>query len=317
MGNACEGQSADATVCTDEHFSEREGCDLARNEGWFRYDCADNRDGRIPVARAAVDGELAAFNHGTNADCGLVDDGVQQRLSIKSAKALETLRLFEQRFDRISDSVLIIEAELKAGVTQPGYACDELAQLEAELDKIQCNGVDSIETSGLETGRDEARAKRKALTKRSESLHTVMDNLFSFAKELKRKTHDVGAKAKIQSKRFYVDATASFPLLTGEYVFDQATMLAGGPVWRMRGDKSCDGDDGSPVMYVNETGRCCIAPSESSALMKFSQICSGWPLEAGQEPWELTSWLSLSEEDRQFHPDLSVTVRLVEQEAAG
>lgn len=62
----------------------------------------------------------------------------------------------------------------------PGQARDKFAQLEAELNKVQCNDIDSISLSGLpEELATEARAKRKTLTLKAERVQFSLDTIFA------------------------------------------------------------------------------------------------------------------------------------------
>lgn len=97
------------------------------------------------------------------------------RLSEDTVSQLET---FERQFDDIERQMRDIVASWRAGHVAPGKARTDLAQLEAKLDKIQCNGVDSIETYELTSGKDTAKALRKELTKRAELIHERMDQVF-------------------------------------------------------------------------------------------------------------------------------------------
>jgi len=97
---------------------------------------------------------------------------------------MEQLLEFEQQFAEIERNVQAIEGALGSQDIAPGQARDHLAQLEARLNKLQCDGVDSIDTFELKTGKDQARALRKVLTRRAELMHNHMEGIFQRIKEL-------------------------------------------------------------------------------------------------------------------------------------
>lgn len=91
---------------------------------------------------------------------------------------MEQLTEFERQYTEIDHAVTDIEDALNCQQITHGKARDDLAQLEAKLDKLQFNGVDSIDTFELQTGKEQARALRKVLTRRAEQMHTRMDAIF-------------------------------------------------------------------------------------------------------------------------------------------
>lgn len=102
----------------------------------------------------------------------------ERQLSARSEFIMEQLLDFERQFEDIDASVAAIEAAFRSGELTPGKARDDLAQLEARLDRLQCEGVDSIETFELQSGKDQARALRKVLTRRAEQMHGKFDDIF-------------------------------------------------------------------------------------------------------------------------------------------
>merc|ERR1719336_1268324 len=100
---------------------------------------------------------------------------------------MEQLIDFERQFDEIDARTAEIYAGFQGGQIIPGKARDDLAQLEARLDRLQCEGVDSIETFDLQSGKDQARALRKVLTRRAEQMHERMDDLFAEIKQAMKK----------------------------------------------------------------------------------------------------------------------------------
>lgn len=107
---------------------------------------------------------------------------LQKRFSCKSESVLGRLGEFEAQFNDIEESIKRIAEGFHSGELTPPGARDHLAQVEALLDKLQFNGVDSIETFELESGKDKARSLRKELVRRAEELHGRMEEIF---KEIK------------------------------------------------------------------------------------------------------------------------------------
>lgn len=97
---------------------------------------------------------------------------------------MATLAGFDQQLTELDRSVSAVEAGLTSQQLMPGQARDHLAQIEAQLDKLQCNGVDSIDTFELQSGKAEARSLRKDLTRRGEVLHDRIEVIFRCIKEL-------------------------------------------------------------------------------------------------------------------------------------
>jgi len=98
---------------------------------------------------------------------------------------LEDLRVQQQALE--SKVGVILEALEEEAVT-PGQAKDKLAQIEAKLAKLQCNGIDCVSTAGLPPGTaDEVRAQRKELTAKAESLQLRLDEIFIQIKSMSNK----------------------------------------------------------------------------------------------------------------------------------
>jgi len=114
----------------------------------------------------------------------------QKRFSCKSEDILGRLGEFEEQFLGIDVSIRRIAEGFHSAEVTPGKARDDLAQLEALLDKLQFNGVDSIDTYELESGKEHARSLRKELTRQAEELHGRMEALF---KEIRQSSLAGGA----------------------------------------------------------------------------------------------------------------------------
>lgn len=75
---------------------------------------------------------------------------------------------------------------VQASEISPGQAHGDLAQLEARLDKLQCDGIDSVDTTPLAAAdRESARHLRRDLTRRADQLHGQIDGTFAGLKALK------------------------------------------------------------------------------------------------------------------------------------
>jgi len=112
---------------------------------------------------------------------------VERQLTARSEFIMDKLLDFERQFEEIDVTTMHIDEALRAGLEMPSQARDRLAQLEARLDRLQCEGVDSIDTFELTSGKDQARALRKTLTRRAEQMHEKMDNIFAYIKQAMKK----------------------------------------------------------------------------------------------------------------------------------
>lgn len=90
-----------------------------------------------------------------------------------------------RRLERVGSSVDEVESAVAAhisafadGSLALGKARDELAQLEARIEKLQCKGVDSVEISDSTEDKQAAKAMRKELTRRLESLQLKVEAAF-------------------------------------------------------------------------------------------------------------------------------------------
>jgi len=92
-----------------------------------------------------------------------------------AASGLGELELFEAQLMDLENNVLTVEGALRSSQLTPVQARDHLAQLEARLQRVQCDGIDSVTI-----GTDEARRKRKELTQKIECLQSRLDSIFAF-----------------------------------------------------------------------------------------------------------------------------------------
>jgi len=95
---------------------------------------------------------------------------------------LQELERFQQSFDEVKENARALEEAVHVGKVSPSKARDDLAQLEAKLEKLQCTGVDSLEISDLSADKEVVKIKRKKLTEQSELLHETIDQLFETLK---------------------------------------------------------------------------------------------------------------------------------------
>lgn len=77
-----------------------------------------------------------------------------------------------------------IVAKVQRGELTPGQGRTELSQVEAAGHKVECDKVDSIYTSELQTGKDEAKAEKKTQIKRLEQLFENLEVHFKWIKTL-------------------------------------------------------------------------------------------------------------------------------------
>jgi tetratricopeptide (TPR) repeat protein len=102
------------------------------------------------------------------------------RWSRGTSDPVVVLERLQVKCDEISNLVNAVERKFMSGELQAGRAMDDLAQLEAQLDKLQCKGVDGVDLGGSTTdaAQGAAKAKRKNLTATNELLHQKIDKMF-------------------------------------------------------------------------------------------------------------------------------------------
>lgn len=89
------------------------------------------------------------------------------------------LRNLEAQLQQLEIGVGETQEALRYGRAPLGQARDQLAQLEASLDRLQCKGVDCVSIAELSAAeQDFARVHRRALTRRIEALHEEIDAIF-------------------------------------------------------------------------------------------------------------------------------------------
>lgn len=101
-----------------------------------------------------------------------------------STGPLAELQALQVQLAQLEASVSATQEALRDGRMPSGSARDSLAQLEANVDRLQCEGIDSVSTSQLLGAELEAaKTLRRALTKRVEALHERMDTTFDRLRE--------------------------------------------------------------------------------------------------------------------------------------
>ncbi|KAF4693155.1 hypothetical protein FOZ60_011619 [Perkinsus olseni] len=110
--------------------------------------------------------------------------------SILSAKTLGHLDQLEAALHDVEREVSETEQDLISGEMSIGKAKDDLAQIEARLDKLQFNGIDSVQTVDLHSGKEPAKAARKDLVRQAENLSARIDKIFKQIKEAEKTGHD-------------------------------------------------------------------------------------------------------------------------------
>ncbi|EER19360.1 60S acidic ribosomal protein p2, putative [Perkinsus marinus ATCC 50983] len=126
--------------------------------------------------------ELERTHEGKHVDMELPKDDPAEKFmksfSILSAKTLGQLDKLEAALRDVENEVTKIEQDLISGKMSLGKGKDVLAQIEARLDKLQFNGIDSVETVDLHSGKEPAKAARKELVREAERLSARIDTIF-------------------------------------------------------------------------------------------------------------------------------------------
>lgn len=110
-------------------------------------------------------------------------------LSPRSVSALAKLEDFAHDADALEKLLAGVELCLQDYPRTPRArlleAKDQIAQMNGNLEKLQYNGVDSIITAELESGKEKAKEKRKALNQRCDSLRErILQNSRDLARML-------------------------------------------------------------------------------------------------------------------------------------
>lgn len=109
-------------------------------------------------------------------------------LPTKAGQALAKLDAFKAALKSIEEEVRAPEQNLR-GVSSPSImrmVRDELAQVEARLNKLQCAGIDSIALCDLGSDKDAAKLMRKELIQDAEHLQQRIEFMFDRIKDAQR-----------------------------------------------------------------------------------------------------------------------------------
>lgn len=120
-------------------------------------------DPRPKVVKRSSQGNLAPLTRG---------------FSLQSEEAMQRLSKLDESFVKIEQRVAEIEHLAKAGGQGVEKMRTELALLEAEANKLESKGVDSVYTSELGTGQAAAKEAKKALLRRLEALFAQIEGIF-------------------------------------------------------------------------------------------------------------------------------------------
>eukprot|EP00933_Yihiella_yeosuensis_P036730 TRINITY_DN30501_c0_g1_i2.p1 TRINITY_DN30501_c0_g1~~TRINITY_DN30501_c0_g1_i2.p1 ORF type:complete len:475 (-),score=86.98 TRINITY_DN30501_c0_g1_i2:24-1448(-) len=105
----------------------------------------------------------------------------QAKEQLSAIDTLTKLRKFEGKVESIESKLQNQLKMLNDREVSPGQAKSSLAQIEAELQQIQCKGIDSIPTGGLP---DTLRNQKKQLTKSVDALLNDLDAAFDRIKQM-------------------------------------------------------------------------------------------------------------------------------------
>lgn len=111
-------------------------------------------------------------------------------LSVRSEAALKTLGDLDSRLAQIENRVAEMDALVRGARESEldaaeflGQLKTELALLEAEANKLETCGVDSVYTCELESGKADAKAVKKVQLQRLEALFTKIEDVFAAIKQ--------------------------------------------------------------------------------------------------------------------------------------
>lgn len=117
-------------------------------------------------------------------------------ISPQSATALQQLESYADQLEGLENEVMHVEAVIgnsKASRVRLLEAKDQIAQTNGYLEKLQYAGVDSIITAELNSGKELAREKRKALNARCDILR---ERLLAASQKLNKVLDSFGSPGK-------------------------------------------------------------------------------------------------------------------------
>lgn len=105
-------------------------------------------------------------------------------MSLLSEEAMEALMRIQKELGDLEARAEDVVARLQGSLITAGQARTELAQVEAAAHKVECDKVDSIYTSELNSGKDMAKTEKKQQLGRLERLFERLEALFKWIKEV-------------------------------------------------------------------------------------------------------------------------------------
>lgn len=109
---------------------------------------------------------------------------LQRNLSAPSKDTITVLEDLAKGFHAVVEEVNEVERDYRSGSRVPGDCRAALAQIEAKANKLQEKGVDSVQITELNSGKEVARAMRRGLNNGLEALFERMQFLFKEFKEV-------------------------------------------------------------------------------------------------------------------------------------
>mmetsp|Transcript_124639 Transcript_124639/g.202699 ORF Transcript_124639/g.202699 Transcript_124639/m.202699 type:complete len:300 (-) Transcript_124639:167-1066(-) len=109
---------------------------------------------------------------------------VHRAMSVLSQEAMDALLRTQLELGGLEAKAEEVAARLQRHELTPGQARTELAQVEAAAHKVECDKVDSIYTSELQSGKDMAKTEKKEQLGRLERLFERLEVLFKWIKEV-------------------------------------------------------------------------------------------------------------------------------------
>ena len=129
-------------------------------------------------AAASIQRDGGGDNSAAAAAAGAADVPLERpvyarKMSALSAEALGQLHTYDGQIAAMQGQVTAFRARCAAGDAGPDELVaikNQLAALNGQLDKLQFQGIDSVVTGPLTSGKEQARAQRKGLNKAAAAL---------------------------------------------------------------------------------------------------------------------------------------------------
>eukprot|EP00929_Paragymnodinium_shiwhaense_P089040 TRINITY_DN49302_c0_g1_i1.p1 TRINITY_DN49302_c0_g1~~TRINITY_DN49302_c0_g1_i1.p1 ORF type:complete len:371 (+),score=83.11 TRINITY_DN49302_c0_g1_i1:91-1203(+) len=99
--------------------------------------------------------------------------------SMASCDAMHRLQAVATALGRLEAAATSVEQRLQASVLDAVSARTQLAQIEAEAKQLEADGVDSVTSGELETGKADIKALKRSLLERLEALFNKLETLFA------------------------------------------------------------------------------------------------------------------------------------------